>query len=123
MIGQNCLISTGYLFTQATGNLERFPYDSAISRKETVFFGSRQNHVSPGQLPRLGIGLGLRDSIFEETKAACDQIDWLEVIPENYMGRGGRRLELIEQALDHGFTLVPHGINLSIGSIDPLNET
>lgn len=74
-------------------------------------------------LPNLGVGLGLRRSLHEETMANRDLIDWLEIVPENYMGKGGFALACLEEALEKGFPIVSHGVNLSIGSIDPLNET
>lgn len=74
-------------------------------------------------LPVLGVGLGLRRSLFEATMKSRAEIDWLEIVPENYMGKGGRSLEMLEEAKDKGFPLISHGVNLSIGSVDPLNET
>lgn len=73
-------------------------------------------------LPRLGVGLGLRRSIAEETFAATDVIDWLEIVPENYMGKGGQALDHLWEAKDKGFPLISHGVDLSIGSVDPLSE-
>ena len=37
----------------------------------------------------LGVGLGLRQEIYEPTLAHAAELDWLEIVPENYMGRGG----------------------------------
>lgn len=71
-------------------------------------------------LPALGIGLGLRREMAEETLAAGDQIDWLEFVPENYMGIGGMARNRIDAAKEL-FPLISHGINLSIGSGDELN--
>ena len=73
-------------------------------------------------LPKLGVGLGLRRSIAEETFAATDVIDWLEIVPENYMGKGGQALDHLWEAKDKGFPLISHGVDLSIGSIDPLSD-
>lgn len=72
------------------------------------------------RLPNLGIGLGLRRELANQTIDQKDRIDWLELVPENYMGLGGaarERLELVREK----FPLVTHGINLSIGSTDDLN--
>ena len=71
--------------------------------------------------PVLGVGLGLRSSLLEDTLAATDLLDWLEITPENYMGRGGssqRQLERIKAA----YPLVSHGVSLSIGSVDRWDE-
>ncbi len=71
-------------------------------------------------LPELGIGLGLRRELAMDTLAHRDRIDWLEVIPENYMDIGGATRERLGAAKEL-FPLVSHGINLSIGSADELN--
>lgn len=72
-------------------------------------------------LPLLGIGLGLRRELVAETFAHGNEIDWLEIIPENYMELGGAAMERLEIALSRA-PLVTHGINLSIGSTDDLNQ-
>lgn len=73
------------------------------------------------ELPTLGVGLGLRREIADDIFKNHQQIDWLEINPENYMGTGGSasmRLKLAKAA----FPLVSHGLNLSIGSSDELNQ-
>ncbi len=72
------------------------------------------------KLPVLGIGLGLRRELAADTFEHPDRIDWLEFVPENYMGLGGRSRDVLEQALER-FPLISHGVNLSIGSTDDLN--
>lgn len=73
-------------------------------------------------LPILGIGLGLRRSMFKETLENRAQIDWLEIVPENYFQKGGLAAYFLQEAMQAGFPIVSHGVNLSIGSTDPLNE-
>ncbi len=80
------------------------------------------SQIQPHELPILGIGLGLRRSLHSETMGKRQQIDWLEIVPENYMGKGGKSIELLDEACDTGFPIISHGVNLSIGSVDPLNE-
>jgi uncharacterized protein len=82
-----------------------------------------QSRIQPQTLPRLGVGLGLRRAIFRETLANRDRIDWVEIVPENYMGKGGRSLQMLEETIDAGLPIISHGVNLSIGSVDPLNAT
>lgn len=72
------------------------------------------------KLPELGIGLGLRKELAMETLAHRDSIDWLEVIPENYMDIGGATRDRLDTVRSL-FPMVSHGINLSIGSTDELN--
>lgn len=72
-------------------------------------------------LPELGIGLGLRRELAMETLEHRADIDWLEVIPENYMNIGGATRDRLD-AVRTLFPVVSHGINLSIGSTDELNK-
>ncbi len=72
-------------------------------------------------LPKLGIGLGLRREIADDTFENIKAIDWLEFSPENYMGIGGIACELLEEAAE-GVPLISHGLSLSIGSADELNK-
>jgi uncharacterized protein len=72
-------------------------------------------------LPVIGVGLGLRRELVDETFDASGRIDWLEFVPENYMGLGGMAKERLERARA-AFPLVSHGVNLSIGSTDDLNK-
>lgn len=73
------------------------------------------------QLPHLGVGLGFRRQISESIFENIDKIDWLEIISENHMGVGGAANDALERALS-SFTVLPHGVNLSIGATDPLNN-
>ncbi len=68
--------------------------------------------------PILGVGLGLRDSLLQETLEATDILDWVEITPENYMGKGGLARQRLEKAMAV-YPLVSHGVSLSIGSTDP----
>ncbi|MBX2860593.1 MAG: DUF692 domain-containing protein [Vampirovibrio sp.] len=66
----------------------------------------------------MGVGLGLRRPLVDETLTSTDLLDWVEVTPENYMGKGGRSQEILAQAKEV-YPLVSHGVSLSIGSVDP----
>ncbi|MBX9571298.1 MAG: DUF692 domain-containing protein [Candidatus Obscuribacterales bacterium] len=72
------------------------------------------------QLPTLGVGLGLRRELATETFAHSSSIDWLEIVPENYMEIGGAARERLDAATQQ-WPIISHGINLSIGSTDELN--
>jgi len=73
------------------------------------------------KLPSLGVGLGLRRELAGMTFDHADHIDWLEFVPENYMGLGGAARQRLERA-QSDFPLISHGINLSIGSTDPIDH-
>jgi uncharacterized protein (UPF0276 family) len=70
-----------------------------------------------------GAGLGLRRALLPAL-AGCDgaAIDFIEAAPENWLGVGGslgRRL----RALTERLPFACHGLSLSLGGTDPLDET
>lgn len=67
------------------------------------------------------MGLGLRRELADETFANRNKIDWLEIVPENYMNLGGAIRERLDRARQK-FPLVTHGVSLSIGSTDELSS-
>jgi uncharacterized protein (UPF0276 family) len=69
----------------------------------------------------LGHGVGLRREHFERVLSAPTRIDWFEVISENFMADGGRPLDVLDRVRAR-YPVVLHGVSLSIGSTDPLNE-
>jgi uncharacterized protein (UPF0276 family) len=71
--------------------------------------------------PDLGIGIGLRSSHFGEILSHWPQLDWFEVLSENYMDTGGRPLWVLDQVAER-YPVVLHGVSLSIGSTDPLDR-
>lgn len=71
-------------------------------------------------LPNLGIGIGLRPAHYAEIFAQKPDIDWFEIISENFMAEGGIVVENLERILDR-YRVVQHGVNLAIGSADPLD--
>jgi uncharacterized protein (UPF0276 family) len=72
-------------------------------------------------VPYLGHGVGLRTQHFPSLWDGTARVDWFEAISENFMIRGGRPLEALEKARTIA-PLVLHGVSLSLGSTDPLNE-
>jgi len=76
--------------------------------------GSRLGH------PNLGLGVGLRNAHFRFVLEHSPQIDWFEIISENFMDSGGRPRYVLDQIAER-YPIVMHGVSLSIGSTDPLN--
>jgi uncharacterized protein len=68
-----------------------------------------------------GFGLGLRPAHYEALLGGAVAVDWLEVITENYLVPGGKPLDYLER-LRARFSMVMHGVSLSIGSTDPLDR-
>ncbi len=75
----------------------------------------------PDSLPYLGYGLGLRVDHYEALLAKPAQVQWLEVVSENYMVDGGLPLVWLDRFRER-YPLVMHGVSMSIGSADPLDE-
>ncbi len=75
----------------------------------------------PIDKPFLGFGLGLRTDHYEEfLRLKPKQIDWLEILSENYMVDGGKPLYYLD-AIRQDYPMVMHGVSMSLGSTDPLD--
>lgn len=71
----------------------------------------------------LGFGLGFRPCHYTEIlKSRPKSINWLEVITENFLTVGGKPRRILEEARDI-YPVAIHGVGLSIGSPDELNNT
>jgi uncharacterized protein len=71
-------------------------------------------------LPYLGYGLGLRSQHYDHIINNKPQIDWFEIISENYINSRGRPREKLDEIRSH-YPIVMHGVSLSIGSTDALD--
>jgi uncharacterized protein (UPF0276 family) len=71
--------------------------------------------------PNLGCGIGLRPPHYDAAAAGRAGVDWLEVITENFMVAGGNPRRVLRAARAH-YPVVLHGVSLSLGSVDPLDE-
>lgn len=83
-------------------------------------FSNEKMNEALTQLPKLGLGLGLRHVHFDHILSEKPKVDWFEIISENFMDSGGRPRSVIRKIAEH-YPLVMHGVSLSIGSTDPLN--
>lgn len=70
--------------------------------------------------PFLGFGLGLRTEHYQYVEEHRPDVDWFEILTENYMVPGGKPLAHLDR-IRADYPLVMHGVSLSIGSTDPLN--
>lgn len=70
--------------------------------------------------PNLGIGLGLRIPHYEDILSSKPDVDWFEIISENFMVEGGKPLEILDKILET-YPVVQHGVSLAIGSAAPLD--
>jgi uncharacterized protein (UPF0276 family) len=73
------------------------------------------------KLPGLGFGLGLRTQHYQSILETSPDIDWFEVISENYMVRGGKPLYFLDR-IRADYPMVMHGVSLSIGSSTEIDK-
>lgn len=70
--------------------------------------------------PNLGFGVGLRSVHYPYILQEQPDVDWFEIISENYIDSQGRPRYVLDQIAER-YPLVMHGVSLSIGSTDPLD--
>jgi uncharacterized protein len=79
--------------------------------------------LAPAQFPVAGAGLGLRRGIIDALlEAPPDDIDFMEIAPENWIhvgGKLGRKLRFFTER----YPFLLHGLSLSIGGPAPLDES
>jgi hypothetical protein len=69
-----------------------------------------------------GFGLGLRPQHYPALlEGAGDQVDWLEIVSENFLVDGGRPLAMLDRFAER-WPLAMHGVALDIGGSDPLDR-
>jgi uncharacterized protein len=71
-----------------------------------------------------GVGLGLRweflDELVEMLPSSFSQLDFLEVSPENYIGRGGHVTAQLAR-LRERYPLLSHGLTMSLAGTEPFD--
>ncbi len=89
---------------------------------ELAFDLNASSRIEGSQLGVAGAGLGLRRGMLPQLlKLSDNDVDFLEIAPENWIGVGGRfRRQFLQLA--ERFPLICHGLSLSIGSPAPLDE-
>ncbi len=70
--------------------------------------------------PDLGLGVGLRTVHYPHILEKKPEVDFFEILSENYMDTGGRPSWVLDQVAER-YPIVMHGVSMSIGSVDPLN--
>ncbi|HKD20236.1 MAG TPA: DUF692 domain-containing protein [Thermoanaerobaculia bacterium] len=71
--------------------------------------------------PDLGIGIGLRTVHYPHILEQKPDVDFFEVLSENYMDTGGRPVWMLDQIAER-YAVVLHGVSMNIGSADPLDR-
>ena len=71
--------------------------------------------------PFLGFSLGLRpDHYVDIIEKKPTEINWFEILTENYLIPGGKPLYYLDQ-IKELYPIVMHGVSMSLGSSDPLD--
>ncbi len=75
----------------------------------------------PDHFPNLGFGLGLRPKHYSHIFENQPDVDWFEIISENFMDTGGKPRRNLAKIAER-YPIVMHGVAMSIGTVDPLNS-
>jgi uncharacterized protein (UPF0276 family) len=72
----------------------------------------------------LGVGVGYRSRFAGDFTRGRPDVSWIEVVTENFLPAGGRDTLATQtlRRLRRDYPLALHGVGLSLGSADPLNE-
>src|SRR4030095_4299884 len=73
-------------------------------------------------LPSLGVGLGYRAPHFTDLFLHRREVDFLEITADHFFAAPLDKGEQFKILRDH-FTLIPHGLNLSLGSAEGIDES
>lgn len=79
--------------------------------------GYRTKH----RIPDLGVGVGFRLPHYARVLEERPAMDWFEIISENFMVEGGRAIENLDR-LRARYRVLPHGVSLAVGSVEPLDD-
>jgi uncharacterized protein (UPF0276 family) len=96
--------------------------DAVEEDVEANQYGSHVQTLYWRDLPRLGVGLGYRDAYRSGVIGHQSEIDFLEIIADHFFDTSGAQEKLLRILTNH-FTLIPHGLGLSIGSADGIDRT
>ena len=71
-------------------------------------------------LPTLGVGLGFREPFRAEMFLNRERVDFVEITADHFLGVPPEKLAELDLLADH-FPVIPHGLNLSLGSAEGLD--
>src|SRR5215207_3566416 len=70
---------------------------------------------------RLGVGLGFREPFRAAIFLNRDKIDFLEITTDHYLDAKPQKIEELKLLKEH-FPLIPHSLELSLGSAEGIDE-
>jgi uncharacterized protein (UPF0276 family) len=76
--------------------------------------------LATDDLPRLGVGPGFRAPFLAELFLHRDRVDFLEITADHFLGVSPEWLDTLDLLAAH-FPLIPHGLDLSLGSAEGLD--
>lgn len=71
-------------------------------------------------IPKLGVGIGFRPDFRAELFLKLSSVDFLEITADHYLNSHKAKQEELD-LLQNNFCLIPHAINLSLGSADGMD--
>lgn len=74
-----------------------------------------------GNLAKLGIGIGFREQFRADIFLNRDKIDFLEITTDHYLDAKPNKFDELKLLKDH-FPLIPHSLELSLGSAEGIDE-
>jgi uncharacterized protein (UPF0276 family) len=74
-----------------------------------------------GHLPALGAGLGFREPLRGDVFLHRSEIDWLEIVTDHFLDASSEKTQELDLLAAH-FPLIPHALNLSLGSAEGLDD-
>jgi uncharacterized protein (UPF0276 family) len=73
------------------------------------------------QFSKLGAGIGLRVAHYDHILEKKPEVEWFEIIAENYLVEGGKPLRVLDQILEQ-YQVIMHGVSLYFGSPEKPNR-
>ena len=68
-----------------------------------------------------GVGIGLRPPHYDEILDTPRRIDWLEIVPENFVNAGGSAMRTLRACAER-WQIVAHGVSISFGGREPFDD-
>lgn len=69
----------------------------------------------------LGVGIGLRIPHYKKILVENPQLDWFEIISENFLSLEGRPHEVLTSVLE-SYPVIQHGVSLYFGDLEPFDK-
>ena len=76
-------------------------------------------NLAPPQ-PR-GVGIGLRPPHYGDILQTPRRIDWLEIVPENFVHMGGFAMRTLRACAER-WQIIGHGVSMSFGGTEPFDD-